>query len=697
MIAWWRNSRLTTKLLICGACFLAPIIVLLSLMSGSLRASLHLTHMEQRGVTVLDPLEDVGELLPEHLRLVLGRLAGESVDAAMTQADKNMAECIGVLAARIRADAALLGLDAATLEPKGLGHLEGEHFTQRILTLLAAPAVTPAQAMEKHAQVQALIDQMRDYLGDSSQLMLDPELASYYLLYLLVNDLPRSQERLGTMYTSGYLALTKLPGANTERGRLGQYAMVWEESVVERIRSKMDKVGSALTTAEMAPVRQNLSRYIESTKAFLNMGRALSEPNSTVTIEQYLRTGRTAQQAGAELWDKCNDLFQNLLDKRTRQLQLRVALSLGLSLASVAISVLLAWTIVTSITRPLARVAQIAGRIAEGQVASASQMLMQSCAATHLSMQNLAQARDSSSEIVQLYAAVAGMIQGLEELLTAVNASGNSIESSAQRIAASARQLEAAATQQAASTTEVGATSKEISSTAGGLADTMSQVLDVANRSSELAQEGRQGLAQMGDVMEDLSQASRDMTTKLSDIRERTSGIGQFLSTIAKVATQTNLLSLNAAIEAEKAGEFGLGFAVVAREIRRLADQTASAALDIERTIREMQTSVQTGVAAMDGFAAKAAEATQTTASVGSKLTRIIAAGEELTPRFSAVSQSTRLQADGADQISEVISQLAQGAGQTRDSLAEFRRAAEELTATASGLKEVLAYFKLGA
>jgi methyl-accepting chemotaxis protein WspA len=277
-----------------------------------------------------------------------------------------------------------------------------------------------------------------------------------------------------------------------------------------------------------------------------------------------------------------------------------------------------------------------------------------------------------------------------------VHSTGTQLQSSAGRIAATARQIEASATQQATSTVEVGATSKEISATAGGLADTMAEVLGVANRSSTLAVEGRESLARMGQAMDDLGGSSREMTAKLTLIREKASGIGQLLSTITKVAAQTNLLSLNAAIEAEKAGEFGPGFAVVAREIRRLADQTAAAALDIERTIRDMQTSVQAGTSAMEGFKSLADQTSDTSRAVNSKLGRIIEAGEELTPRFSTVSEGMRLQAEGADQISVVISQLADSAGQTRDSLAEFRHAAEELTQTAAGLKEILVRFDLG-
>ena len=84
---------------------------------------------------------------------------------------------------------------------------------------------------------------------------------------------------------------------------------------------------------------------------------------------------------------------------------------------------------------------------------------------------------------------------------------------------------------------------------------------------------------------------------------QRTASINLAVTTIAKVADQTNLLSINAAIEAEKAGEYGKGFLVVAREIRRLADQTAVASLDIERMVKEMHSSVSAGVMEMDKFA----------------------------------------------------------------------------------------------
>ncbi len=123
----------------------------------------------------------------------------------------------------------------------------------------------------------------------------------------------------------------------------------------------------------------------------------------------------------------------------------------------------------------------------------------------------------------------------------------------------------------------------------------MSGVAQVALETSTLAQEGRGGLAGMESTMRHLMDATGSIASRLEVINEKTNNIGTIVSTITRVADQTNLLSLNASIEAEKAGEYGLGFAVVAREIRRLADQSAVATLDIEQMVKEMQSAVSSG------------------------------------------------------------------------------------------------------
>jgi methyl-accepting chemotaxis protein WspA len=163
------------------------------------------------------------------------------------------------------------------------------------------------------------------------------------------------------------------------------------------------------------------------------------------------------------------------------------------------------------------------------------------------------------------------------------------------------------------------------------------------------------------------------------------------------VADQTNLLSLNAAIEADKAGAYGSGFAVVAREIRHLADQTAVATLDIERIVQEMTTAVSAGVVGMHQFMQEVAQGVKDVRTVGTQLTQIINQVQDLTPRFDTVSAGMQAQSQGAQQISEAMEQLSQAARQTATSLHESTRAIEQLTEAAGGLHDGISRFNVKA
>jgi len=169
------------------------------------------------------------------------------------------------------------------------------------------------------------------------------------------------------------------------------------------------------------------------------------------------------------------------------------------------------------------------------------------------------------------------------------------------------------------------------------------------------------------------------------------------VTTISKVADQTNLLSLNAAIEAEKAGEHGRGFAVVAREIRRLADQTAVATFDIEQIVKEMQSAVSAGVMGIDKFADEVRRGREAIGEVTSQLTEIIGQVQTLPPSFESVNEGVQSQSISAAQISEALAQLSVASQQTADSLRQSSMAIDQLNDASRGLQSGVARFTLAA
>ena len=184
------------------------------------------------------------------------------------------------------------------------------------------------------------------------------------------------------------------------------------------------------------------------------------------------------------------------------------------------------------------------------------------------------------------------MADSLQEMIRRIQKSGLQINTSATEIAATAQEQLSTASEVAATTSEIGATSKEISATSKQLAQTLKQISQVADKTADLAGSGQMALVRMKSTMQHVVEASATIHTRLGVLSEKTGNIGSVVTTITKVADQTNLLSLNAAIEAEKAGDHGRGFSVVATEIRRLADQTAVATGDIEQMVKEMRSAV---------------------------------------------------------------------------------------------------------
>ena len=200
----------------------------------------------------------------------------------------------------------------------------------------------------------------------------------------------------------------------------------------------------------------------------------------------------------------------------------------------------------------------------------------------------------------------------------------------------------------------------------------------------------------MGRSMKQLADSTGSISSKLSVISERAANINLVVTTITKVADQTNLLSINAAIEAEKAGEYGRGFAVVASEIRRLADQTALATGDIERIVKEMQGAVTAGVMGMEKFSDEVARGVQASGMVGQQLSEIIEQVQLFVPSFDSINTGMRAQSEGAQQISDALAQLGAAAQQTADSLTQSSRAIDQLNDASRELQAGVLRFAVG-
>ena len=255
-------------------------------------------------------------------------------------------------------------------------------------------------------------------------------------------------------------------------------------------------------------------------------------------------------------------------------------------------------------------------------------------------------------------------------------------------LTASSEELEAMMTAQLTSTKQVVSTVQQIVATSQELEQTMQGVTGMAADTAMAAQSGQTSLARMQATMQTMEGATRTIADRLGMINERAANITSVVTTISKVAEQTNLLSLNAAIEAEKAGQYGRGFAVVAREIRRLADQTAEATLDIEHIVKEMTSAISAGVVGMDQFAHEVRQGAEAIRTGGAQWVQIISRVQSLTPRVHAVHEGMQTQGQGAQQINAAMVQLRDAAQRTMECLHASTRTIAQLSEASQRLHD---------
>jgi methyl-accepting chemotaxis protein WspA len=197
----------------------------------------------------------------------------------------------------------------------------------------------------------------------------------------------------------------------------------------------------------------------------------------------------------------------------------------------------------------------------------------------------------------------------------------------------------------------------------------------------------------MEGTMRGLDEATASIAGKLGTINDKATRITGVVTTIIKVADQTNLLSVNAAIEAEKAGEHGVGFLVVAREIRRLADQTAAATLHIEQMVQDAQSAVSAGVMEMDRFTDHVRRSVEDVKTISQQMGRIIEQVNANTASFEQINEGMQNQSEGADQINDAMRQLTADAARTSEATHEYLQTAIDLEASCTALRSSISAF----
>ena len=286
-------------------------------------------------------------------------------------------------------------------------------------------------------------------------------------------------------------------------------------------------------------------------------------------------------------------------------------------------------------------------------------------------------------------------IDELRTLVATINETSEQVSSSAQETQTTARHLADAAEQQAQRITSATGAINQIASSMDGVSRDSAESVEVAERSVQIASRGAEVVRQTITGMDSIRDQIQETSKRIKRLGESSQEIGSIVELINDIAEQTNILALNAAIQAASAGEAGRGFAVVADEVQRLAERSASATKRIETLVQTIQSDTNEAVNSMEQTTAEVVAGARKAEDAGSALGDIERVSHDLSALIQNISGAARQQSAAATDISqsmnaiqEITSQTSQGASRTAESIGY-------LAQLASDLRRSVAHFKL--
>ncbi|MFZ0523991.1 MAG: methyl-accepting chemotaxis protein [Candidatus Acidiferrales bacterium] len=348
-------------------------------------------------------------------------------------------------------------------------------------------------------------------------------------------------------------------------------------------------------------------------------------------------------------------------------------------IAGVLVGGLISITITRRITRPIELVVDAMQRILHGDLTGEELSIA------------------SRDELGDLGRATNEMQKSLRTMIGSVSISAERIATASEEFSATAAEQAQGAVNQKDQTHQVAAAMQEMSSTVAQVAENSNKASEASRKAADTARLGGQIVEETLAKMHAIADSVGHTAKRVQELGKSSNQIGEIISVIDDIADQTNLLALNAAIEAARAGEQGRGFAVVADEVRKLAERTSKATKEITQMIQNIQTETHSAVEAMQAGTKLVELGVESTTQAGDSLHEIIKTSELVGDMILLIASASTEQSSASEEININIEQIAQIAQETAAGSQESAKAVHELSKLATNLHTIVNKFRVNA
>ncbi|HFD81122.1 MAG TPA: methyl-accepting chemotaxis protein [Gammaproteobacteria bacterium] len=659
--------RYLHKFVLIFTIFLLPLLVIGSLLYKDTASDFDFVAQERNGVEYIAALRPLLEHLPQH----------RGMTAAYVNGDHSFADALAEKRKRI--DEEFSHLESVDAELGDILQTDGKVAELERNWQALKEGVLDRPAAEGFAAHSALVGGLIDlivHVADTSNLILDPELDSYYLMDAVVNRLPRMTDALGQARGLGAAAAARGQLSSDEKTKL---AVLMEritvgnrelkhglEVVVESNPAVGDRLGGLDTAA------------VGAANDFFQLARSKLLAGSTVGVsaKQVFEAGTAAINAAFRLYDRILPSLDEVLAQRLDHIRSEQRLMVATVVLVLLLVTYLFAGFYSSVVDSIRSINAATAKLADGDLTARVEVSV----------------RDEMGQIADGFNRMA---EQFSELATRIVSSSHQVAAASEELSAITEQTSQTLNEQRSQTEQVATAMNEMSATSVEVSRNIAASAEGAEHANAETAAGREVVSRAVQAMKQLAGQIDSASEVIHQVEQDSENINGVLDVIKGIAEQTNLLALNAAIEAARAGEQGRGFAVVADEVRTLAGRTQESTAEINQMIEHLQAGSRKAVEVMGQSREQAQLVVSEAGKAGDSLETIAGAVARINDMSTQIASAAEEQTAVAEEINRNIVAISDMAEQTATGASQTAASGEDLARLASELQQVVAHFKV--